>query len=69
MANKHVVPDPKGRGVKTPGKATPDSIHSTHEAAERAAKDAVRNAGGGEVIIHGREGKIRDSDTVAPGRI
>ena len=25
------------------------------------------NSGGGEVRIHRRDGKIRDSDTVAPG--
>ena len=31
------------------------------------ARDIVRNAGGGEVVIHGRDGAIRDSDTVSPG--
>lgn len=35
--------------------------------AERRAKEILRNAGGGEVIIKARDGKIRDSDTVAPG--
>ena len=31
------------------------------------AKDIVRNAGGGEVRIQGRDGRFCDSDTVAPG--
>ena len=31
------------------------------------AKDIVRSAGGGEVRIQGRDGRFRDSDTVAPG--
>ncbi len=32
------------------------------------AKEIVRDEGGGEVRIHGTDGRIRDSDTVAPGR-
>lgn len=67
MPNKHVVPGPNGWNVKTPGKAAPDSTHPTQSAAERAAKQGVRQVGGGEVIVHGRDGKIRDSNTVAPG--
>lgn len=35
--------------------------------AERNAKRFSANSGGGEVRIHGIDGKIRDSDTVAPG--
>lgn len=40
--NKHVVPHGKGWAVKTAGNATPDSIHRTQSAAERAAKAALR---------------------------
>lgn len=29
-----------------------------------AARDTLRNTGGGEIIIHGRDGRIRDRDTV-----
>ncbi|HEX5997437.1 MAG TPA: DUF2188 domain-containing protein [Jiangellales bacterium] len=36
------------------------------EAAGRA-REIVGNRGGGEVITHGRDGKIRDSDIVEPG--
>jgi len=38
----------------------------TQAEAERIAKDLAHNAGGGEVRIHGLDGRIRDSDTVAP---
>lgn len=67
MPNKHVVPTGKGWGVKTPGVAKPASTHRTQSAAEQAAKASVRRGGGGEVVIHGKDGRIRDSDTVAPG--
>lgn len=33
----------------------------------RSHSRIVHNAGGGEVVIHGRHGLIRDSDTVPPG--
>jgi hypothetical protein len=30
-------------------------------------REVVRNAGGGELVIKGRDGLIRDKDTIAPG--
>jgi hypothetical protein len=39
----------------------------TQREAEERAKRIVGNEGGGEVRIHGRDGRIRDSDTVPPG--
>ena len=66
---RHVVPNPvKGFDVKAPGAERASSHHRTQGEAERRAKEIVSNRGGGEVIIHGRDGKIRDSDTVKPGR-
>ncbi len=64
---RHVVPaGPRKWAVKEPGTPTPVSTHRTQEAAERAAKQALKQMGGGEAVIHDRAGKIRDSDTVAP---
>jgi hypothetical protein len=40
---------------------------ATQAEAERIAKEYAHNSGGGEVRIHGLNGRIRDSDTVAPG--
>ncbi len=66
--NKHVVPSGNRWAVKTAGTSKPDSVHLTQGAAERAAKQSLGKAGGGEVRIHRRDGTIRDSDTVAPAR-
>lgn len=62
--NRHVVRHGTGWGVRAPGASRVGSTHGTQAAAERAAKAAARKAGGGEVVIHGRNGRIRDSDTV-----
>lgn len=66
---RHVVPNPNGGwDVKAPGAERASSHHDTQAQAEARAKEIVANAGGGEVRIHGRDGRIRDSDTVPPGR-
>lgn len=67
MPNKHVVPNGKSWSVKTPGITKPASNHRTQGAAQKAAKAGVRRGGGGEVVIPGKNDRIRDSDTVAPG--
>ena len=51
----------KEGGTKSSGSA------DTQKEAEKIAKGYAANSGGGEVRIHGLDGKIRDSDTVAPG--
>jgi hypothetical protein len=43
------------------------SLHSTQKAAEDAARQMLKNQGGGELITKGRDGKIRSKDTIAPG--
>jgi hypothetical protein len=64
---KDVVPDPKGGwNVTSPGKGK-ESHHRTQGNAEKAAKERLAQQGGGEARIHDRQGRIRDSDTVAPG--
>lgn len=67
-SSRHVVRDGGSWAVKKPGVPTPESRHRTQGAAEDRAKSQVSREGGGEVRIHGRDGRIRDSDTVAPGR-
>lgn len=67
-AVRHVVPTAGGWSVKKKGSARPESTHRTQAAAEQHAKERVRREGGGEVRIHGRDGRVRDSDAVAPGR-
>lgn len=41
--------------------------HPTQKAAVDEAKGMLENSGGGELIIKGRDGKIRSKDTIAPG--
>lgn len=39
----------------------------TQKQAIDAARPIIRNAGGGELRIKGRDGRYRDSDTISPG--
>ena len=65
--DRYVVKDGSDWAVKKGGKPSPEGVYRTQADAERAAKTAVRRAGGGEVRIQGRNGRWRDSDTVPPG--
>jgi hypothetical protein len=65
---RHIVPNPGGWDVKKPGAERASSHHGTQQEAEQRAKEILGNAGGGEAVIHGRDGKIRDSDTVPPAK-
>ena len=67
MADRYVTKHDKGWAVKAPGGQRASSVHDTQKKAEQVAKKAVGNLGGGEVRIQGRNGRWRDSDTVAPG--
>ncbi len=58
---------PKGWEVKVPGAARASSVHRTQAEAEARAKQILKNLGGGEAVIKGVDGKIRDSDTVPHG--
>jgi hypothetical protein len=66
-SESHVVPNPRGGwDVVVPGAAHRDSHHRTQRDAERRAKELLRRKGGGEAVIHGRDGRVREADTVAP---
>lgn len=65
---RHVTRHPDGGwNVAKPGASRASAHHDTQAAAIDRAREIVGNSGGGEVVIHNRQGKIRDSDTVAPG--
>ena len=65
---RHVVSSKSGGwDVKKPGGDRSSAHADTQAQAIARAKEIVGRAGGGEVRIHGRDGAIRDSDTVAPG--
>jgi hypothetical protein len=68
-ANRRNV-TPSGNGdwaVNRPGASRVSSVHPTQSEAIQRAREALARDGGGELTIHGRNGRIRDSDTVAPG--
>ena len=70
MSNYHVSKDKESGGWKVTkeGASRSSDSASTQKEAEKIAKELAGNSGGGEVRIHGRDGKIRDSDTVAPAK-
>jgi hypothetical protein len=69
MANYNVYRDKEANkwAVKRQGADRVSDFGDTQKEAEQRAKQLAGNSGGGEVRIHGRDGKIRDSDTVQPG--
>lgn len=67
-SDRHVVPNPEGGwDVEKPGASRSSSHQDTQAGAIDRAREIVHNLGGGEVVIHGRDGRIRDKDTIAPG--
>ncbi|MDP2884817.1 MAG: DUF2188 domain-containing protein [Ignavibacteria bacterium] len=60
--NVHVVTHGKRWAVKEEGKKAPLSTHKSQELArEKAVPVAKKNES--EVVIHGRDGRIRDKDS------
>jgi len=66
--NRHVIKHPDGWAVKAPGASKASAVEATQEKAIARARAIVGKLGGGEVRVHGRDGLVRDSDTVKPGR-
>jgi hypothetical protein len=64
-----VVQEHRGGGweVKKPGSDRASVVAPTQKAAVDRAREILKNTGGGELTVKGRDGLFRDSDTVAPG--
>lgn len=60
--NQHVVPHPGGWGVRREGAQRPSSVHPTQSEAIDAARP-IAQRDRGEVVIHRRDGTIRDRDS------
>jgi len=65
---RDVVKDGDDWVVRKPGAERASSRHDTQRDADVRAAEILRNAGGGERVTHGVDGKIRSNDTIAPGR-
>jgi predicted RNase H-like HicB family nuclease len=55
-----------GWDVVKPSASRASAHTDTQAAAITRAREILQNTGGGELEIRGRNGQIRDSDTVAP---
>jgi hypothetical protein len=66
--SRHVVPNPDGGwDAKAPGASRASSHHETQAGAITAARKILENEGGGELLIHGRDGQIQSKNTIPPG--
>ena len=64
----HVTKRPDGRWeAKKPNAKRPSFVGDTQAETKQAAGEILGNQGGGERIVHGRDGRIRDKDTIPPG--
>lgn len=69
MAGKRIVgPRSPGKGWQSVDPAGKTTYHRTQENAEKRARADLRQSRGGERITQGRDGKIRDKDTIAPAK-
>lgn len=59
--NQHVVPHPGGWAVKPEG-GRASSVHPTQQDAIDRGREVARNQGS-ELLIHGRDGRIRERDS------
>ncbi len=60
--NQHVVPHEQGWAVKGEGNSRASTVHPTQRAAIEAAREsAISNRS--ELLIHGRNGQIRERNT------
>lgn len=65
---RHVVPNEDGGwDVRKPGASRASAHTDTQSQAQDRARSILGNAGGGEMLTHGRDGQIRAKDTVRPG--
>lgn len=60
--NQHVVPHKEGWAVRGEGNSRATSVHDTQQAAIEAAREIAQNQQS-ELLIHGRNGRIRERDS------
>jgi hypothetical protein len=60
--NQHITPHPRGWAVKPAGGERASSVHRTQAEAIDRGRTVARNQGS-ELLIHGRNGQIRERDS------
>lgn len=66
--NRHVVKVESGWVVKPEGAAQPSSRHRTQHAAIDEARNDSKRTGGGEIKVHGEDGRFRTGYTIPPAK-
>ena len=67
---RHIVHHPDGGwAVRKPHAERVSSRHDTQAQAQTRAKEILSHGGGGEAVTHGRNGDIRQSDTIQPATV
>lgn len=67
--NKRIVgPRSTGKGWQNVDPGGKTTHHRTQENAEKRAGQDLKKTGGGERITQGRDGRIREKDTIAPAK-
>ena len=64
----HVTHDEKGWKAQREGASRASARGATQSEVDRRAREILRGSGGGEILTHGRDGKIRSADTIRPAR-
>lgn len=67
MSDYHVTKHGEQWTSKREGAERASSLHDTQVEAIAASRGYLSNQGGGELNIHGVDGRIRAKDTIAPG--
>jgi hypothetical protein len=65
---RNVVPAKDGGwNVHKPGASRASAHCDTQKEAIDRGRQILHNSGGGELTVHGRDGRIREKDTIVPG--
>lgn len=65
-ARRDVTPNPSGGwDVRKPTSKRVSSHHATQTEAIQVARRILRNQGGGELLVKGRDGRVRDRTTIS----
>lgn len=67
MSDRHVVPAEAGWQVEKADAKRPSAKAPTQAEAIARAVEIVANDGGGQVVVHGTDGAVRETRTVAAG--
>lgn len=67
MADRHVVPAETGWQVEKPDAKRPSAKTPTQAEAITRAVEIVANDGGGDVVVHGADGAVRETRTIVAG--